>query len=188
MDESCVPYPRRGLYLTITLPMVALYVVLAAFLASLHLALLMLYIAFFVGVALFQSYCCVHQDCPYVGRFCPGAGGFCTPASQIARLLKTVRRSETRFGVCATLGSLCLLGIVLLPVYSLFQWNLLAGLAYVVVAAAYAMGMLLLICPVCAIRHRCPGGKVSCRLRGEALVEEEHDVLPPREQNGQTHS
>jgi hypothetical protein len=159
-------------------------VVLAALLASIHLALLMLYIAFFVGVVLFQSYCCVHQDCPYVGRFCPGAGGVCMPASQIARLLKSVRRNEIRFGVCAMLGFLCLLGIVLLPTYFLFQWNLLAGLAYVVVAAAYAMGMLLLICPVCAIRHRCPGGKVSCGLRGEALVEEQHDVAPPREQTG----
>ena len=38
-------------------------------------------------------------------------------------------------------------------------------LAYFAIVIAYTCGMLLFICPVCAIRDTCPGGKASDRLR-----------------------
>ena len=165
MHDDCVPYPRKALYLGITVPLVVVYVTIAFFLGSIHLALVLIYAMCFILVAVFQAYCCVHQDCPYIGRFCPGAGGFCTPASRIAKLWRNVERTETRFNVFGSIAFVNLLVIVFLPVYFLFQWNPFTLLPYFAIVGAYTCGMLLLICPVCAIRDTCPGGKASGRLR-----------------------
>jgi hypothetical protein len=148
-----------------TAPLVVLYLALAFLLATIHIALVVAYGMAFILVAVFQAYCCVHQDCPYIGRFCPGAGGFCVPASRIAKLWRNVERSDKRFNLFGSIAFLNLLVIVFLPVYFLYQWNPSALLAYFAIVVAYTFGMLLLICPVCAIRDICPGGRTSDRLR-----------------------
>ena len=165
MHDDCVPYPRRALYLAITAPIVVVYVAIAFFLGSIRLSLVLIYGACFVLIGVFQAYCCVHQDCPYIGRFCPGAGGFCVPASRLAKLWRNVERTDTRFNVFGSIAFLNLLVVVFLPVYFLYQQSPLAMLAYLTIVVAYTLGMLLLICPVCAIRDTCPGGKASARLR-----------------------
>lgn len=94
MNELGVPYHRKGLYLLLTTPMFVVYILIATHLWTINIVFFVIYCAFFISVALFMSYVCVYWECPYVGKFAPCVGGFCLPSSQIARLLKNVRRSE----------------------------------------------------------------------------------------------
>ena len=172
-QESCVPYRRKTVYLLLTVPMLALYVAVAAFLWTVHLAVFVLYVVFLVLVALFQSYVCVYWRCPYVGRFAPCVGGFCLPSSQIARLFKGVKRSEKVYNVAVTLAFINFAGVILFPIYFIYRFNLIYALAYLGIVIAYALGFLLLICPVCAIRHVCPGGQTALKLA--ALLKKKDD-------------
>jgi hypothetical protein len=165
MGENCVPYRRKGLYLALTLPMMALYVVVAAYLWTVGVVFAVLYIAFFVLVAAAQAYVCVYWQCPYVGRFAPCVGGFCLPSSQIAKLYRNVKRSEGTYNLALTLAFVSFSAIILFPVYFLYQLGLLYLLAYLGIVVAYALCFLLFICPVCATRHVCPGGQTAVRLR-----------------------
>jgi hypothetical protein len=166
MHQDCVPYPRRALYLLLTVPMIGLYIAIAAYMWTFRIAFFVVYIASFVLVAILQSYVCVVWECPYVGRFAPCAGGFCLPSSQIARLFRNTQRSETTYNIVVTLAFLSLIAFVLTPVYPLYRLGLLYLLAYVGVAIVYALCFLAFVCPVCATRHVCPGGQAAAKLRG----------------------
>ena len=74
MNENCVPYPRKRLYLLLTIPMLVMYVAVAAFLWQVSLTFFVIYLSLFVVVALSQSYVCVYWQCPYVGKFAPCVG------------------------------------------------------------------------------------------------------------------
>ena len=165
MSQDCVPYQRKMIYLLLTVPMVAIYVAIAAFLWQVNIIAFVAYCAFFPIVAIGQSYVCVYLRCPYVGKFAPCVGGFCLPSSQIARLLKNVKRSERTYNLAVSLASLALLGIVFLPVPFLYGQSVVYLLAYLGVVVAYAASFLWLICPACGIRHVCPGGQASTKLR-----------------------
>jgi hypothetical protein len=165
MRENCVPYPRKSLYLLLTLPMIGMYVVIAAFLWKVGVVIFAVYGALFVFVAVAQSYVCVCWQCPYVGRFAPCVGGFCLPSSQIARLLKNVKRSERTYNIVVTLAFMGFLGIIVLPLYFLYQQSVIYLLIYLGIVVVYAASFLGLICPACGTRHVCPGGQTSTRLR-----------------------
>jgi hypothetical protein len=165
MGENCVPYRRKGLYLALTLPMIALYVAVAAYLWTVGIVFSVLYIALFVLVATAQAYVCVYWQCPYVGKFAPCVGGFCLPSSQIARLYRNVKRSEGTYNFALTLAFVSFVAIILFPVYFLYQLGLLYLLAYLGVVVVYGLCFLLFICPVCGTRHVCPGGQTAVRLR-----------------------
>lgn len=165
MSENCVPYQRKSLYLLLTIPMIGMYVAIAAFLWQVSTAFFVVYGALFVLVAVFQSYVCVYWQCPYVGRFAPCVGGFCLPSSQIARLLKNVKRSERAYNVAVSLAFVGFVGIIVLPLYFLYQHSVTYLLVYVGIVLAYAAGFLWLICPACGTRHVCPGGQASTKLR-----------------------
>jgi hypothetical protein len=165
MSEDCVPFQKKTLYLMLTIPMIGLYIVLAAFLWQVHLALLLVYLALFVVVAVGQSFACVHWQCPYVGRFAPCAGGFCLPSSQIARLFKNATVSARTYNWAVTLAFVAMLGIIVLPTYFLLQYSVAALLLYLGSVVLYAAGFLWLICPACATRQVCPGGQAATKLR-----------------------
>jgi hypothetical protein len=165
MGENCVPYRRKGLYLALTLPMIALYVAIAIYLWTVGIVFSVLYIALFVLVATAQAYVCVYWQCPYVGKFAPCVGGFCLPSSQIARLYRNVKRSEGTYNFALTLAFVSFVAIILFPVYFLYQLGLLYLLAYLGVVVVYGLCFLLFICPVCGTRHVCPGGQTAVRLR-----------------------
>jgi hypothetical protein len=165
MNRDCVPYPRKSLYLLLTVPMIVMYVAIAAFLWQVSIAFFVIYLALFVVVAISQSYVCVYWRCPYVGKFAPCAGGFCLPSSQMARLFKNVERSETTYNIVVTLAFVGFLGIIVLPIYFLYQQGAVYLLAYLGIVLIYAASFLWLICPVCATRHVCPGGQTSTKLR-----------------------
>ena len=145
--------------------MIALYAGIAVFLWTVNVALLVIYGFLFGLVALFQSYVCVYYQCPYIGKFAPCVGGFCLPSSQIARLFKNVKRSETTYNIVVTLAFLSFIGIVFFPMYFLYQHSINYLLLYVGIVLVYASGFLLYICPVCGTRNVCPGGQTAIKLR-----------------------
>lgn len=165
MNKNCVPYKRKTLYLLLTIPMIVIYGMIALFLWSVHSAYFMIYCAFFILVAIFQGYVCVHWQCPYVGKFAPCVGGFCLPSSQIARLFKRVKRSEKTYTIVLTLAYINFFGFILFPVYFIYRQSFVYALIYVCIVAVYALCFLLFICPVCGTRHVCPGGQTAMQLQ-----------------------
>ena len=165
MKNNCVPYQRKSLYLILTIPMIGIYIAIAAFLWQVSVVIFAVYCAQFVIVAISQSYVCVYWQCPYIGKFAPCVGGFCLPSSQIARLFKNARRSERTYNIAVALAFAAFFGIIILPIYFLYQQNPDYLLIYLGVALVYAVSFLWLICPVCYTRHVCPGGQTSTKLR-----------------------
>jgi len=164
-EEGCVPYQRKSLYLILTIPMIVMYVVIAIFLWQINIVAFSIYVSLFVFVAFFMSYICVYWECPYVGKFAPCVGGFCLPSSQIARLFKNAKRSETRYNIFLNLAYVSFFGIILLPIYFLYVQNVIYLLVYVGIIVAYWVMFTLYICPVCGTRHICPGGQTAVKIR-----------------------
>ncbi len=165
MNKNCVPYPRKSLYLVLTIPMVAIYLAIAILLWLVNRAFIVTYLSLFVILVLSQSYVCVYWQCPYIGKFAPCVGGFCLPSSQVARLFKNVKRSESIYNVAVTLAFAAFLGIIVLPIYFLYQQGIVYLLVYLGFVLIYAASFLWWICPVCGTRHVCPGGQTSTKLR-----------------------
>jgi hypothetical protein len=164
MYKDCVPYKRKLLYLLLTVPIIILYLLITVHLWKVDKLIFIIYCSLFVLGILFQSYCCAYQDCPYMGKFCPGLGGFIIPASIVALLLKRVKKVKTLFDLFASLGFLCLLAIILLPVYFIYKLGVNLLIFYSLIVIVYSILFLLLICSVCAIRDTCPAGKVSSNI------------------------
>ena len=161
-DLSCVPYHRKGLYLALTIPMLLLMLAVLIYLGTYSILLSLAFLACYVVMSTFQAYCCAYQECPYVGGFCPAVLGI-MPASLIAKVLygnREIVRTKARFETHATVAILGWLGLAFLPVYWLAKLGTGYALAYVAVHALYALVFGLTICPVCAIRDTCPGGKI----------------------------
>jgi hypothetical protein len=165
MSGDCVPYPRKTFYWLLTIPMIVMYVAIAALLWQVSVVAFVVYCVLFPVVALGQSYACVYWECPYVGKAAPCVGGLCLPSSQIARLLKNAKRSARIYNVAVTVAFLALLGIVVLPIPFLYERSLVYLLGYVGIVVGYAAAFLQWICPVCATRQVCPGGQAATKLR-----------------------
>jgi hypothetical protein len=159
-DLSCVPYRRKGLYFAITIPFLLLLLGVLVFLGTVSLLLAGAFLLLFLAMSYFQAYCCVYQDCPYVGGFCPAVIGI-LPANLMAKVLygkRTVVRSKARFELNALLGISSWLGLVVLPLFSLARLGIGFAIGYFACHVVYAVVFGLTICPVCAIRNTCPGG------------------------------
>jgi len=161
-DMSCYPYRRKGLYFILTLPflivMGVVFVYLWSFTPVLSLVLLLLYLA----TCYFQAYCCAYQDCPYIGGFCPAVVGI-MPASWIAKLLyrKGIRKSEKLFNLNAGIAFVAMFGMIFLPVYWIYKLGVWYVVGYIGFLVAYYLVFMLTVCPACAIRGTCPGGKLQ---------------------------
>jgi hypothetical protein len=108
-----------------------------------------------------MAYCCVYQDCPYVGGFCPGAAGL-MPASILAKLIygkKKIVKSKKAFDINASIAFVAFLGMPFFPVYWIAKLGIVYAIGYISVHIVYYVVFLKFICEVCAIRHICPGGK-----------------------------
>ena len=166
-DMSCVPYRRKGLYLALTIPMLLLLFAVFIYLGTYSILLPLVFLACYLVMSFFQAYCCAYQRCPYVGGFCPAVLGI-MPASLIAKVLygnREIARSKVRFDTYATVAILGWLGLVFLPVYWIAMLGIGFAFAYVACHAIYALIFGLSVCPVCAIRETCPGGKVHKMLQ-----------------------
>ncbi len=169
-DRSCIPYSKKNVYLLLTIPLMLLILALTVFLFLINPILSIIYLSFWIGANIFQSYCCEFQECPYTEGFCPAVAGI-IPASRIARLpvIRNMKKSKSRFEVFATFGSLCLLGLIIFPLFFLIELDVIYPLGYFILILFYAFLFLWNICPVCAIRKTCPGGLFSTRLRSVLL-------------------
>ena len=110
-DMSCVPYRRKGAYYLFTIPMLALLVAVLGYLWTLSFVLALVFLSFYLTMSIFQAYCCVYQDCPYVGEFCPALLGI-MPASLLAKriygrrpIIKSRRSFEMHALIAAEVSS-----------------------------------------------------------------------------------
>jgi len=166
-DMSLVPYPRKGLYLALTVPLLLIMAAVAVYLGTINLLLPAALVLFYLLTSLFQAYCCAYQECPYVGGFCPAVIGI-MPASLLARWLydsEQLVKSKTKFDRHVALALCSWIGLVLLPLYWLAELGLGVAIGYVLLHVVYTLVFWLTICPVCAIREICPGGKLHRTLR-----------------------
>ncbi|MFX1283156.1 MAG: hypothetical protein ACFFB5_05850 [Promethearchaeota archaeon] len=165
-DRNCIPYSKKKVYLVITIPLMIMILIIFGFLFFINPFFGIIFILFWLGANVFQSYCCEYQDCPYTDGFCPAVAGI-IPASRIANLpiIKNMKKTKTRFDLFATFGSLCLLGLILFPLFFLLELGIIYPLGYIILILIYAILFLWNVCPVCAIRGTCPGGRFSTTLR-----------------------
>jgi hypothetical protein len=180
-DMSCYPYRRKKSYLAIVLPYVAVLATVFFYLlttrgprereassagAGRRYLPALTYLAFYLGMCYFQAYCCACQDCPYIGEFCPALAGIYV-ANPLARMEygdKRAVKSERAFKANATAAALCWGGLMLFPLPWLARRNARLAAGYMLVHAVYYLMHGLILCPVCAIRDTCPGGKLQSML------------------------
>lgn len=160
-DMSCVPYRRKGLYLILTVPFFLLLILVFVYLWTYSFVLSFVFALFYLLMCYFQAYCCVHQDCPYVGEFCPAVMGI-FPGNIMAKHIytnKNLLKSKKKFELHATLAIIAWLGIIAFPLFWIAKLGMAFSVGYVVCHVVYYVIFGLTICPVCAIRNTCPGGK-----------------------------
>ena len=169
-DISCVPYRRKGTYFAITTPLVAVYVAVFIYLWTFSFFWSLVFLAFYLVMCYFQAYCCVYQDCPYVGGFCPAVAGI-MPASLLAKFIYgkgKIVKSKRAFEINVALALVGLFGMALFPFPWLAKLNIWFAAGYVLLHVVYYVTFGLIVCPVCAIRHTCPGGKFHTIFRRES--------------------
>jgi hypothetical protein len=124
---------------------------------------LLIYLAFFPIAILGQITACVEFQCPCIDGFGPCVGGFGIPARWL-------------FQVGITTAEIAFFGIILYPVYFLFQAGTGYLIGYLVIVLFYAGVFLTRICPMCAIQEKCPGRQTSTALLQIFIPEELNDV------------
>ena len=182
-DMSCYPFRRKGIYLAIVLPYLAVLISVFFFLllkkepirraavgrrSRTRLVPGLVYLSLYLGMCYFQAYCCACQECPYVGEFCPAIAGI-YPGNILARVKygKGIVKSEKRLRANASLASACWGGLMLFPLPWLAKRSVSYAVGYSLVHAVYYLFHGLAVCPVCAIRDTCPGGMLQARVLGE---------------------
>ncbi len=162
-DMSCVPYRRKGLYFALTIPFLGLIISVFVYLWTFSFILSMVFVSFYFAMCYFQTYCCQYQECPYVGGFCPAIVGI-MPASILTKLIysnKKIVKSKKRFEIHATLATVAWLGLALFPLFWITKLGISFAAGYVAYHVVYYFIFGLTICPVCATRQTCPGGKLQ---------------------------
>lgn len=161
-DLSCYPYRRKKLYLFLTIPLLAVLVLVFVYLWSFTPILSLVFLLLYLAICYFQAYCCAYQDCPYIGGFCPAIIGI-MPASWMAKLLygKRIKKSRRLFDLSASFAAAAMFGMILLPVYWIAKLGVWCVVGYVGFLVVYYLVFLLSVCPACAIRGTCPGGKLQ---------------------------
>ncbi|MBA7678896.1 hypothetical protein ES703_87175 [subsurface metagenome] len=161
-DMSCVPYSRKRAYFILTVPFLILLILVAVYLWSVNFALALIFISLFVTANLLQAYCCAYQECPYAGGFCPAVAGI-MPSSMLAKIIlrKKVKRSKRLFDLFAAIAFLSLLGLIGFPLFWIIDISIPLAIGYFALNIVYYTTFFLAICPVCAIRNTCPGGKLQ---------------------------
>ncbi len=162
-DMSCVPFRRKRLYFALTIPYLLLLTLVFVYLWTFSLVLTVVFLSLYLATCYFQTYCCAYQDCPYVGGFCPAIAGI-MPASVLTKLIYSRRKivkSKRSFELHATLASICWLGLIVLPLFWIVKLGTASAAGYLAFHAVYYVIFGLTICPACATRRTCPGGKLQ---------------------------
>ena len=162
-DMACVPYRRKGLYWILTIPFLVLLISVLVYLWTFSYILSMVFLLFYFAMCYFQAYCCAYQDCPYVGGFCPAIAGI-MPASLLTKLIygrKKIVKSKRSFNVHATVASIGGIGLIVFPLFWISKIGISFAVGYVACHVVYYLVFVFSVCPACAIRYSCPGGKLQ---------------------------
>ncbi|MEA2071773.1 MAG: hypothetical protein U9O98_10850 [Asgard group archaeon] len=84
-SETFSSYSRKLLYLLLTVPILVVIGAVSYYLFTVRVIWGIIYLSLYFLIFFFQSFYCVHINCPYVGRFCPAIAGI-FPASFLAKL------------------------------------------------------------------------------------------------------
>jgi hypothetical protein len=74
---------------------------------------------------------------------------------------KKIIKSKKMFEIHATLAFVCWLGLILFPLFWISNLGSLFAAGYVACHVIYYLIFGLTVCPVCAVRRTCPGGKLQ---------------------------
>ena len=74
-ESHCVPYKNRGRYYASTAMLFIIQGWVFLYFWTINPVLSLIMVVLYIGTSYFQAYCCVFQDCPYVGEFCPAISG-----------------------------------------------------------------------------------------------------------------
>ena len=167
-DMTCVPYARKTAYQLLTVPFLALLLAVLIYLWTIGIGPALVFLSFFILACVFQAYCCAYQDCPYIGGWCPGIAGI-MPASFFAKLFygKKIVKSKERFALFGIIAFCGLLGLAFFPLYWLGQTSVWLAAGYVLLHVVYYVPYLMIVCPKCAIRNTCPGGRCHQLISGK---------------------
>jgi len=162
-DLSCVPFSRKTLYSILTTPFLVILLLVLIYLWTFSCWLSLLFLLLFLAVCYFQTYCCAYQECPYVGQFCPAIVGI-MPASFMTKFIyrrKKIVKSKKRYWINIALATMAWLGLVFFPLFWIAKLHDALAWGYIALHLIYYLIFGLTICPVCAIRNTCPGGKLQ---------------------------
>ena len=158
----CVSYEKRGRYIISTLILFVVLGLIFVYLWTISPILSFIIIGLYLATSYFQAYCCVYQECPYIGKFCPAVSGIYV-GNILAKHLysKDSSKSEKKFNRHKNLGIFFWLAMAFFPLY----WIYLLGIEYAILYFIFQLGYYLFfgltICPSCAIRNTCPGGQLQ---------------------------
>lgn len=161
-DMSCYPYRRKGLYIALTIPLLIVLVLVFVYLWTITPILSLIFLLLYLATCYFQAYCCAYQECPYIGGFCPAITGI-MPSSWMAKLLygKKITKSKKLFDLNAGVAAVAMFGMIFLPVYWIARLGIWYVVGYIGFLVVYYLVFMLTVCPACAIRGTCPGGKLQ---------------------------
>jgi hypothetical protein len=159
---SCVKYEKRGRYIISTIILFIVLGLIFVYLWTISPILSFIMVGLYLVTSYFQAYCCVYQDCPYIGGFCPAISGIYVGNILANHIYsKDTPKSEKKFNRHKNLGILFWLLMAFFP----FYWIYLLGIEYAILYFLFQLGYYLFfgltICPSCAIRSTCPGGKIQ---------------------------
>lgn len=137
MNNISPTFRNKGLFLLITIPVILTYLAVAFYLWHNARLFLWVYLALFVLINFFQSYCCAYSECPYIYGFCHAIGGMTIPASRIARIFMNKATSKSLFIIAKLLVSLLMLGIIALPLFFIKDLGVLLLLLYCLIFIAH---------------------------------------------------
>ena len=162
-DLSCVPFRKKTLYLVLTVPLLLILILVLVYLWTYSPVLSLIFLLLFLAACYFQAYCCAYQACPYIGHFCPAIVGI-MPASFLAKIIYPqgkIVRSKERYWINIVLATISWLALAIFPLFWIVRVHVMYAVGYLACHLVYSLFFFLRICPVCAIRETCPGGKLQ---------------------------
>jgi len=160
IDKTCVPYPKKGTYWFITAAYLLVLLAVTTYLWSFNVAVAVTYFSFYLFSTLLHGYVCSFSECPYKGTVCPGAFGW-FPVGKIAGKLKPKKRNDKLIGIFFMFIMLCVLGILVLPLYWINKLSIITSIAYALFIVLHFFSFVTFVCPKCAGRGFCPTAKLS---------------------------
>ena len=161
-ESHCVLYEKRGRYYVSTAILFIVQGLVFLYLWTINPIYSLIMIVLYLATSYFQAYCCVYQDCPYVGQMCPAVSGIYVGNILAQKLYsKDAPKDEKKFHRHKNLGILFWLLMAFFPLYWIYMLDLYYAIFYVIFHLGYYLLFGLTICPSCAIKDTCPGGALQ---------------------------